>query len=201
MNSQAKKILLQGHVMLPIVDPLLLHYPIQLESFSISDEKFDVIFCECVCSIAQSCPTLYAPIFALPWIVELQASLSFTISWSLLKLISIESVMPPNHPILCRPLFLLPSIFPSTRVFSNELALCIRWPMDTWFCEYHIHSLKVILWFPLFLLLYSASYWSKIWVWEHFIWYWYIDIYIYIDTLVYQSTWLSVGPLTWKTHF
>ena len=56
-----------------------------------------------------------------------QASLSFTISWSLLKLMSIESVMPSNHLILCRPL-LLPSIFPSIRVFSSELALCIRWP-------------------------------------------------------------------------
>ena len=57
-----------------------------------------------------------------------QASLSFTISQSLLKLISIESVMPSNHLILCCPLLLLPSIFPSIRVFSNELALHIRWP-------------------------------------------------------------------------
>ena len=57
-----------------------------------------------------------------------QASLSFTISWSLLKLMSMESVMPSNHLILCHPLLLLPSIFPSIRVFSNELAICIRWP-------------------------------------------------------------------------
>ena len=57
-----------------------------------------------------------------------QASLSFTISQSLLKLMSIESVMPSNHPNLCRPLLLLPSIFPSIRDFSNESALCIRWP-------------------------------------------------------------------------
>ena len=57
-----------------------------------------------------------------------QASLSFTISWSLLKLMSIESVMPSNHLILCHPLLLLPSIFPSIRVFPNELALHIRWP-------------------------------------------------------------------------
>ena len=56
-----------------------------------------------------------------------QTSLSFTISWSLLKLVSIELVMPSNHLILCCPLFLLPSIFPSIRVFSNELALYIRW--------------------------------------------------------------------------
>ena len=57
-----------------------------------------------------------------------QAPLSFTISWSLLKLMSIESAMPSNHLILCCPLLLLPSIFPSIRVFSNELALHIRWP-------------------------------------------------------------------------
>ena len=57
-----------------------------------------------------------------------QASLSFTISWSLLKLMSIESVILSNHLILCRPLLLLPSVFPSIRVFSNESALRVRWP-------------------------------------------------------------------------
>ena len=57
-----------------------------------------------------------------------QTSLSITISWSLFKLMSIESVMPSNHLILCRPLLLLPSIFPSIRVFSNESVLHIRWP-------------------------------------------------------------------------
>ena len=62
------------------------------------------------------------------WAVAHQAFLSFTISWNLLKLISIESVMPSNHLILCCPLFFLPSVFPSIRVFSNELALLIRWP-------------------------------------------------------------------------
>ena len=57
-----------------------------------------------------------------------QASLSFTMSWSLLKLMSIELMMPSNHLIFCHPLLLLPSVFPSIRVFSNELALRIRWP-------------------------------------------------------------------------
>ena len=57
-----------------------------------------------------------------------QASLSITNSWSLPKLMSVELVIPSNHLILCRPLLLLPSIFPSIRVFSNESALCIRWP-------------------------------------------------------------------------
>ena len=65
---------------------------------------------------------------ATPWTAACQASLSFTISQSLLKLMSIGSVMPSDHLVLCRPLLLLPSIFPSIRVFSNESAVCIRWP-------------------------------------------------------------------------
>ena len=66
-----------------------------------------------------------------PWNAACQASLpkmSFTISWNLLKLMSIELVMRSNHLILCHPLLFLPSIVPSIRVFSNEAALCIRWP-------------------------------------------------------------------------
>ena len=63
-----------------------------------------------------------------PWIAACQASLSITNSWSLLKLMSIESVMPSNHLILYYPLLLLPSVLPSTRVFSNESVLHIRWP-------------------------------------------------------------------------
>ena len=67
-------------------------------------------------------------LFVTPWTAARQASLSFTISQSLLKLMSIELVMPSNHLILCYPLFLLPSIFPTIRVFSSELVLRIRWP-------------------------------------------------------------------------
>ena len=63
-----------------------------------------------------------------PWSRVHQPSLSFTISWSLLRFMFIESVMPSNHLILCRPLLLLPSIFPSIRVFSSESSLHIRWP-------------------------------------------------------------------------
>ena len=66
--------------------------------------------------------------FAIPWTAASQASLSITNSWSLLKLMSIELVMPFNHLTLCCPLLLLPSIFPSIRVFSNESVLHIRWP-------------------------------------------------------------------------
>ena len=78
--------------------------------------------CSC-CSLAQSCP-----LFVTLWNGACQASLSITNTWSLLKLMSIVSVMPSNHLILCHPLLLLPSIFPSIRVFSNESILCTRWP-------------------------------------------------------------------------
>ena len=67
-------------------------------------------------------------LFVAPWTAAHQASLSFTVSQSLLKLMSIESKMPFNHVILCHPLLLLPSIFPSIGVFSNDSVLCIRWP-------------------------------------------------------------------------
>ena len=67
-------------------------------------------------------------LFVTPWTAACQASLSITNSWSLLTLMSIESVMPSNHLILCRPLLLLPSIFPSIRVFPNMSVLHIRWP-------------------------------------------------------------------------
>ena len=67
-------------------------------------------------------------LFETLWTAALQAFLSFTISWSLRKLMSIESVMPSNHLLLCHPLLLMPSIFLSIRVFSNEFALCIMWP-------------------------------------------------------------------------
>ena len=69
----------------------------------------------------------HVQLFAIPWTAAHQASLSFTISQSLLKLMSVDLVMPSNHLILCHPL-LLPSIFPSIRVFYKESALCIRWP-------------------------------------------------------------------------
>ena len=85
----------------------------------------------CCCSVTQSCLTLCNP-----WTAAHQASLSLTISRSLLKLMSIESVMPSNHLILSHPL-LLPSVFPSIRVFSNELTHHIRWP-KYWSCSFSI---------------------------------------------------------------
>ena len=78
-------------------------------------------------------------LFVTTWTVALQDSLSFTISWSLLKLMSIVSVMLSNHFILCLSLLLLPSIFPSIRVFSNESVLCITWP-NYWNLSFTISS-------------------------------------------------------------
>ena len=72
-----------------------------------------------------------------PWTAAPQASLSFSISWSLLKLVSIESVMPSDYLILCQHLLFLPSVFPSIRFFSSELALHIRWP------RYHSFSFRI----------------------------------------------------------
>ena len=83
-------------------------------------------------SVTQSCLT-----FSTPWTAAHQAFLSFTNSQSLFKLISIESVKPSNYLIFCPPLLLLPSIFMSIRVFSNESVLCIRWPKN-WSCSFSI---------------------------------------------------------------
>ena len=82
---------------------------------------FSLYFCSC--SVTESCPSL-----AIPRTVACQTSLSFTFSQSLLKFMSFESMMPSNHFILCHLLLLLPSIFPSPTVFSNESALLIWWP-------------------------------------------------------------------------
>ena len=81
-----------------------------------------VIFFGC-CSVSKLCPAL-----ASPWTVAHHATLSFTITWSLLRLMFIELMMPSNHLILYCPLLLLPPVFSSIRVLSSELALCIRWP-------------------------------------------------------------------------
>ena len=87
-----------------------------------------IYVCVCVCVCISSVQSLsHVRLFVTPWTAAHQASLSITNSQSSLKLMSIESVMPSNHLILCRPL-LLPSIFPSIRGFSNKSALHIRWP-------------------------------------------------------------------------
>ena len=93
------------------------HRPaLTVEWFQASQTIFQKIYCSCIW------------FFETPWTVAYQASLSITMSQSLLKLMSTESVMTFNHIILCRPILLLPSILPSIMVFSNEPAICIRWP-------------------------------------------------------------------------
>jgi len=98
----------------------------QSDSLEIAMEIRTHAFKDLIAVVIQSLS--HVRFFATPWAAARQASLSFTISWSLLKLLSIESVMPSNHLILCRPLLLPPSIFPSIRVFSNESVIHISWP-------------------------------------------------------------------------
>ena len=100
-------------------------------------------YCWCCFSVPKSCP-----MFVTPRTVACQVSLSFTTFLSLLQFMSIESVMPSNHLILCHPLLPLPSIFLSIRVFSNESALCIRWP-KYWSFSFSILPMTIQEWFPL----------------------------------------------------
>ena len=90
----------------------------------------------------------HAWLFVTPWTAACQASLSFANSQSLLKLMSIESVIPSNHLVLCHPL-LLSSVFPSIRVFSNESVLCIRWPKCQSFSFNVVLPVNSQHWFPL----------------------------------------------------
>ena len=99
----------------PVIKVLLKSLPVLL----IMESLFSVVAVQSLSHVR---------LFVTPWTAAHQASLSFTTSWSLLKLMSIASVMPSNFLILCRPLLLSPSIFPSIRVFSNESVLQIRWP-------------------------------------------------------------------------
>ena len=92
---------------------------------------------QCICLVVQSLSCVQLP--TTPWTAARQASLSFTVSQSVLKLMSIGSVIPSKHLILRHPLLPLPSIFPSIRVFSSELALCIRWP-KYWSYSFSISS-------------------------------------------------------------
>ena len=98
-------------------------------------EEGHVCVCTLSCSLLLFSLLSHVRLFVIPWTSTHQASPSFSISWSLFKLISIDSVMPSNHLIFCRRLLLPPSIFPSIRVFSNESALCIRRPnsLIPWF--------------------------------------------------------------------
>ena len=87
---------------------------------------FEVFVFQGMAAVAQSLSCVW--LFVTQWVATHQASLTLTISWSLLKLISIESMMPSNHLILCQPRLLLPSIFPRIRVFPSKSVLRIKWP-------------------------------------------------------------------------
>ena len=101
---------------------------------------FSQINCSFLFQVSQSIQSLsHVRLFATPWIVAHQASLSITNYRSLLKLMPIELVMPSSHLILCRPLVLLPPIPPSIRIFSNESTLCMRWP-KYWSFSFNISS-------------------------------------------------------------
>ena len=126
-----------------------------------------------------------------PWTAAHQASLSFTISWSLLKLMSIRSVMLSNHLFLCHPLLLLPSIFPSIRVFSSESVLHIRWPDIGASASASVLPVNIQDWFPLgwtgWISLQSKGLlrvFSKTTVWKH----WFFSA---------QSLWFSSHIHTW----
>ena len=100
---------------------------------------------ECWSVIVQSLSHVQP--FVTPWTAAYQTSLSFTISWRLLKLMSTDLMMSSNHLILCQPLLLMPSIFPSIRVFSSESALCIRW--SKYWTLASVLPVNIQSWFPL----------------------------------------------------
>jgi len=172
-------------------------------------------------SVTQSCPTNKWSIvvqllscvwlLATPWTASCQASLSITNSWSLLKLMSIESVMPSNHLIFCHPLFLLPSIFPSISIFSNESVLCIRWPKYWSFSfsisPYNEYSGLISFrsdWFDLLAVQETL----KGWFFGRFVTVWRIQTTNLISRIIdYQGTCdpchycvLLLRPQTWNSH-
>ena len=101
-------------------------------------------------SLASSVQSLsHVQLFVTPWTAAHQASLSIIKSWSLLKLMLIKSVVPSNYLILCHPLLLLPSIYPSIRVFSNESILLIRWPKYWSLASAAVFPMNIQDWFPL----------------------------------------------------
>ena len=111
-----------------------------LEGLFLTFRRFSPIPRRC-CGFSSVQPLSHVRLSVTPWTAECQASLSITNSWSFLKLMCIDSVMPSNHLILCHPLLLLPSIFPSIRVFSNESVLHIRWP-EYWSFSFSISPTK-----------------------------------------------------------
>ena len=106
-----------------------------------------IIHCDIIYDIFSR--SVHVQIFVTPWTAARQASLSIINAWNLLKLTSIELVMPSNYLILCHPLLLLPSIFPSIRVFSNDSVLRIRWPKIGVSALASVLPMNIQDWFPL----------------------------------------------------
>ena len=127
----------------PVSDPVVHTCVVLMAETGCTFCALRVVLCARTFSVVQLLSRVW--LFATPWIAARQASLSFTISWSLLKLMSTELVMPSNHLILCLPLLLLPSSFPSIRVFSTESAFLIMWPR---YLELFLRSSPVAYWTP-----------------------------------------------------
>ena len=125
MIKQTAKLLISIDFFESQIYVVIFKYKCKLRGTSLQALNISLISLLCISSV-QSLSHVW--VFATPWTAACQASLSITNSWSLFKPISIESVMPSNHLILCHPLLPLPSIFHSIRVFSNESTLRIRWP-------------------------------------------------------------------------
>ena len=132
-------------------------------------------------------------LFVSPWTAAHYASVSFTISQSLIKFMSIESVMPSNHLILCRHLLFQPSIFPSIRVFSSESAHCINWLKYWSFSFRSVLPVNIQSWFPLgligliFLLSkYLSRVFSSTTIWKHKVW----GVQPSLWSIIHICTWL-----------
>ena len=163
-----------------------------------------ILMYKCLIVIASAVQSLiHVRLFATPWAAARQTSLSFTISWNLLKLMSLELVIPSNHLILWHPLFLLPSIFPSIRVSSNKSVLHIRWP-KYWSFSFSISpSNEYLSWFPLgwtSLISFLSKGLSRVFfsttVWKHQ----FFSAWLSLWSKSHFHTWLQ-GPLSAKWPF
>ena len=137
-------------------------------------------------------------LFATPWIATRQSSLSITNSRNLLKLMSIESVMPSSHLILCHPLFLLPPIFPSIRVFSSETVLHISWP-KYWSFSFSISPSNEYSGLISFYMSISIAQFFKEWSCSILYVYIYTYIYIYVIYTIFTSV-LEISFCSFKDN-
>ena len=140
LNQQEKKF---NWILSKILRKIFHQWRLSKDSGKLASEKMLNTICHSVQLLSR------VQLFTTPWIAVCQASLSIANSWSLLKLMSIELVMPSNHLTLCCPPLLPPSIFPSIRVFSNELVLCIRWPNYWSLASTSVLLMNIQDWFPL----------------------------------------------------